>query len=147
MSLLLAVITTGCSSGTDVKIAPTQDSPSAALTLTGTEPEHAAASVEVLPIVGRWRGTDRGADKQGEYVVEAHYSFEADGTLSAEMDDPLPMGKQHYGGKYRTLAGGELEVRLVRWGEAPRKFKVDVSRDLMIWVDEKGNKIVFQRLK
>jgi hypothetical protein len=118
----------------------------APLSSTGTESERTVAACKVLTVVGRWKGTSGEGDDQEDYLL-GPYSFEADGKVSAELEFPDPIGKQRYYGKYQTLTAGELEVRLDRWGGSSRKFKFAISGDRMTWVDEKGNKFVFQRLR
>ncbi|MFI5338144.1 MAG: hypothetical protein ACHQ5A_15255, partial [Opitutales bacterium] len=100
-----------------------------------------------LPIVGRWRGSEAARDELGPYEVEAWFDFAQDGTVSAEMEFPDPIGRQHYSGDYRLGPDKVLELRLNRWGETPRKFRVSLSDKLMTWEGEKGEVNHLMRVK
>ena len=106
-----------------------------------------ASPAELPPIVGSWRGTEKAADQFGEYRVEAVFEFRSDGSLSADMDFPEPILKQHYSGEYKFLAEDRIEITLDRWGKTARKFVVVFGEGQMTLTDEKGEDVTFTRVK
>ena len=106
-----------------------------------------APPAESHAVVGTWRGTEKAADEFGEYRVQAVFEFRSDGSLSADMDFPEPILKQHYSGEYKFLAKDRIEITLNRWGKAARMFVVAFGEGQMTLTDEKGEDVTFTRVK
>jgi hypothetical protein len=99
-------------------------------------------------LLGTWRGLESARDEQGSFEVEARFEFGEDGRLSARVEFPDPIGKQWYGGSYKFVADDVVEVRLDRWGDIPRKFKVVVPGEVLTQVGEGGKDVmVLTRVK
>jgi hypothetical protein len=98
-------------------------------------------------ILGTWRGTEAAADEQGPFLVDAEFEFREDGTLSAELDCPDPLGRQQAFGEYTFPAEGKIAITFSRWGKTPRTFKITFPKGQMVLTDEKGQEKTLTRLK
>jgi hypothetical protein len=97
-------------------------------------------------LVGKWRGVEDARDEMGPYQVEANFDFAADGTITADMEFPDPLGHQLCWGMFRFTAPNVLEVSFGRWHDGPRTYTVTIRGDQMTWSRAQETK-TFQRLR